>query len=660
MGLREISGGFDWRDGHQVVRVEAWGPDSVRVRVGLTGVRDDVPGALGERPPAEVDVKVGAESAVLVNGKLRVELGEGLLRFVREDTQTELLAEERIHFWWPGARLFTSNGNGYHRIAQNFRAYPGERLYGLGQHQHGLFDQKGAVVELVQRNSEVSIPFLLSSRGYGLLWNTPAVGRVELGVTGTRWVADSARQIDYWLTAGDPADVLRSYADATGHAPEFPEWAAGFWQSKLRYRSQEELLRVAREYRDRGLPLSVIVVDFFHWTHLGEWRFDPAEWPDPAAAIRELDEMGVKLMVSVWPSVSPLSELHPVMLERGLLIATEQGPPFHADWPDKGVEGEVGVSFYDASNPEARAFLWEQVKRNYYDLGVRVWWLDACEPELKPGTPANLLTHDGPGLEVLNAYPANNARGFYEGMRAEGETEIITLNRSAWAGSQRWGAALWSGDIPATFESLGAQIRAGLNVALSGIPWWTTDIGGFHGGDQDSPEYRELMVRWFQYGALCPLFRLHGFRDPEVPLHPTMTGGPNEVWSYGEQAYEHITAAMRLREALRPYVVAQMRVASETGLPPMRPLFVDHPGDEAAWAVDDQFLFGPDLLVAPVHRLGQRSREVYLPAGTRWTDAATGVLHEGGQTLLVDAPLDRIPLFVREGAHVPGLDVEER
>ncbi|MBY8851969.1 family 31 glucosidase, partial [Saccharothrix sp. MB29] len=193
-----------------------------------------------------------------------------------------------------------------------------------------------------------------------------------------------------------------------------------------------------------------------------------------------------------------------------------------------------------------------RVKRNYYDHGVRVWWLDACEPELKPGAPENLLTHDGPGLEVLNAYPVNNARAFFEGMRAEGETEIITLNRSAWAGSQRYGAALWS--------------------------------------------------------------------------------------------------AMRLRERLRPYVLEQMRVATETGLPPMRPLFVDFPHDEAAWAVDDQFLFGPDLLVAPVYRHGERSREAHLPAGARWTDHATGEVHEGGRTVLADAPLHRIPLFVRDGA----------
>jgi alpha-D-xyloside xylohydrolase len=651
--FREVPRGIEWRDGHQVVLVEAWGESSVRVRVGLKGVRDDVRGALLDPPVDVTECELGVDKAVLVNGNLRVELGDGVVRFVRDDTGEELLAEEPIHFWWPGPRLFTSTGNGYHRVEQNFRAYESERLFGLGQHQHGLLDQKGAVVELVQRNAEVSIPLLISNRGYALLWNSPAVGRVELGRTATRWVSDSARQIDYWFSAGEPAALLSRYADVTGHAPEFPEWAAGFWQSKLRYRSQEELLEVAREHRRRGLPLSVIVCDFFHWTHLGEWRFDPQEWPDPAAAVRELDELGVKLMVSVWPSVSPLSEHYRTMLERGLFIATEQGPPVHADWPDKGVAAEIGVSFYDATNPEARAFVWQQVRENYYRHGIRIWWLDACEPEIRPGTFANLLTHDGPGLEVINAYPADHARAFYDGMRQEGETEIISLCRSAWAGSQRYGAALWSGDIDSTFDALGRQIRAGLNVALSGIPWWTTDIGGFTGGDPDSPEFRELMVRWFQYGVFCPLFRLHGTRLPWMPFTPAKTGGPNEVWSYGDEAYEHITAMLRLRERLRPYVLAQMRVASRSGIPPMRPLFVDFPDDASAWEVDDQFLFGPDLLVAPVYAYGARQRQVRLPSGPQWTDAWTGQVYEGGRTVTVEAPLGRIPVFLRDGADLP-------
>jgi alpha-D-xyloside xylohydrolase len=651
---REVDGALEWRGRHQVVLVEPWGEDSVRVRVGLNRVRDGIPGALLERPDDLGAVELAGGGGRVVNGRISAEVSaDGMLRFSLADTGAELVAEQRAHFWWPGPRLFVAGGGGYHRIEQRFRAYDGERIFGLGQHQHGLFDQKGAVIDLVQRNGEVTIPLLVSSRGYGLLWNCPATGRVELAGNGTRWVADSARQIDYWVTAGDPAAVLHHYAGVTGHAPMLPEWAAGFWQSKLRYRTQEELLAVAREHRRRGLPLSVIVADFFHWTHLGDWRFDPAGWPDPEGMVRELREMGVRLMVSVWPSVSPLSENYGAMLERGLLIATEHGPPVHADWADKDIEAHVQVSFYDPTNPEARRFVWEQARDHYYSIGVRVWWLDACEPELKPGTAENLLYHAGPGPEVTNLYPREHARAFSEGMRAEGETEIVSLCRSAWAGSQRYGAALWSGDIPATFESLRFQIRAGLNVALSGIPWWTTDIGGFHGGDPESPEFRELMVRWFQFGAFCPLFRLHGNREPCMEFQAAMTGGPNEVWSFGDEAYAVIRDLLFLRERLRPYLMEQMRAAHECGAPPLRPLFYEFPADDRAWSVDDQFLLGRDLMVAPVTRLGCRARDVYLPAGAAWTDAWTGAEHQGGATVRVDAPLERVPVLLRDGARLP-------
>jgi alpha-D-xyloside xylohydrolase len=653
--FREVTGGLECRDGHEVVRIEPWGTDSVRVRVAIDRVLDTAAGALGDRPAGTAEIKVGTDTARLVNGRLAVDIGaDGLLRFEQVETGEELLAEERAHFWWPGARLFAATGNGYHRLEQRFRAYPDEQLFGLGQHQHGRFDQKGLVLDLVQRNAEVTIPFLVSSRGYGLLWNSPAVGRVELAGNGTRWVSDSARQIDYWVTTGDePADLLAHYADATGHPPMLPEWAAGFWQSKLRYSSQDELLAVAREYRERGLPLDVIVCDFFHWHHLGDWRFDPEFWPDPAAMVRELQELGIRLMVSVWPSVSPLSDNYAPMLARGLLIGSEYGAPVHASWTDKGVDAEIQVSFYDSTNPEARQYIWDQVREHYYALGIRVWWLDACEPEINPGTPANMLFAAGPGPEVANAYPALHARGFYEGMTAAGETEIVSLCRSAWAGSQRWGAALWSGDIPATFESLADQIRAGLNVALSGLPWWTTDIGGFHGGDPSTPYFRELIVRWFQFGAFCPLFRLHGDRAPRMPHNPARTGGPNEVWSFGPDAYEIIRQVMFLRERLRPYLMEQMRTAHESGLPPLRPLLLGFPADAACWTVDDQFLLGPDVLVAPVTEFGARERTVYLPAGPMWTDAWTGAVHRGGQRVRAAAPLDRIPVFLRDGRALP-------
>ena len=663
--IRELGGALEWAARGETLRVEPWGPDAIRVRASVGPIHDGLPAALDDDPPPtggqEAQLKIENGTAQLVNGAITAQVSteetdhhQAMIRFVRTDDGTELLAEEPIHFWWPGPRLFAPAGNGYYRMEQRFRAYPGERLYGLGQHAHGQLDQKGVVIDLVQRNGEVTIPFLVSSRGYGLLWNNPGIGRAELATNGTRWVADSTRQIDYWVTAGSPAQVLRSYADATGYPPMLPDWAAGFWQCKLRYRTQDEMLAVAREHHRRGLPLAVIVADYFHWTHLGDWKFDPAEWPDPAALTAELGEMGVKLMVSVWPSVSPASENYTELAERGLLIGTEAGPLAHATWPDKGIPAPVGVAFYDATNPAAREFVWSRVRDNYQrPYGIDTWWLDACEPELRPGLQQNLRYHAGPGLAVGNLYPREHARAFYDGHRADGLPEGVTLVRSAWSGSQKYGAVLWSGDIPATYPSLRAQITAGLNVALSGVPWWATDIGGFSGGDPDDPEYRELIVRWFQYGAFCPIFRLHGFREPRPPFGLDQTGGHNEVWSFGQEAYDCIAGMLFLRERLRPYIMEQMAAAHTTGMPPMRPLLVDFPGDPAAWNVPDEFMFGPSLLVAPVAWHRAREREVYLPAGSRWTDAWTGAACGGGETVHVEAPLDRIPLFLRDGAALP-------
>ena len=678
MGLfHAVAGGLEWRGDGQFVRIEGWGPDAVRVRSGVGRLLDDLPGALLDRdhaagpdpvvdlPPAGSTVRspeaaIGAAigvtgpPAVLRHGDLRVEVTPaGVVGFARADG-TPLLTEQPAHFWWPGARHFDPLGNGRYRIEQRFEAYDDERLYGLGQHQHGLLDQKGATVDLVQRNTEVSIPFLLSSRGYGLLWNNPAVGLVDMATTGTRWTANQARQIDYWLTTADtPAKILSRYADTTGHSPLMPDWAEGFWQSRLRYRTQEELLAVAREYHRRGLPLSVIVADFFHWIALGDWAFDPADWPDPKQMVAELDAMGIKLMVSVWPSVNPVSENWDAMSEGGLLIGTEFGPATHSLWIDKPSSVPTPVAFYDSTNPEARAFVWDTVARNYGSLGISAFWLDACEPEVAPLHQANLRFWAGHGAEVANLYPREHARTFFEGATADGGQPSVSLCRSAWAGSQRYGTLLWSGDIGVDFPTLRRQIAAGLNTSLSGLPWWCTDIGGFHGGDPDDPAYREVMVRWFQFGALSPVFRMHGHREPRTSLGREISGGPNEVWSYGEQAYEIMTGYIALRERLRPYVHEQMVAAAEGGLPPMRALFLEFPQDPACWAVADQFLLGPDLLVAPVLEAGATSREVYLPAGAQWHDAWTGESFDGGRAHTCQAPLDRIPLFLRDGAHLP-------
>jgi alpha-D-xyloside xylohydrolase len=661
---------FEVRHLHEVLRVEAWGIDGVRVRAAQRQIPDHDIGALQVRPatPNDVQISFGENTATLVNGDLtvHVELSyeEGnifpTLRFVHSSDGHEILAEEHEHSWWPGARVFYGNRSGAGEIHQQFRAYDGERIYGMGQRTHGRLNHKGLALDLIQRNAEVSIPFMLSSRGYGFLWNNPAIGRVEFADNVTRWTATQSRAIDYFVAVGSPIEIMARYADATGHAPRLPAWASGFWQCKLRYRTQEELLEVAREHRRRGLPLSVIVCDFFHWTAMGDYKFDPAEYPDPKAMVDELDELGVRLMVSVWPMISPLSENYSHLRDEGMLIGADQGIEFQSTMRDKGMDVPLPIAVYDATNPRTREWVWSVIKENYFDVGIRAWWLDACEPELNPGHVANLSFFAGPGGEVACIYPRDNARMFADGMvSAAAETgnpadaETVLLCRSAWAGQQQYPAAVWSGDIPATWESLSAQVRAGLSIAVAGIPWWTTDIGGFHGGDPDDDNYRELMIRWFQFGAFCPLFRLHGNREPRMTTGWDMTGGPNEVWSYGPQALEIIAGIMAMRERLRPYLHEQLDRASTDGLPAMRPLFIDFPDDRQSWLVDDQMMFGPDVLVAPVLEAGARRRDVYLPAGAKWTHVWSGRVYPGGAMVDEDAPLHEIPVYLRDGAVVP-------
>jgi alpha-D-xyloside xylohydrolase len=343
------------------------------------------------------------------------------------------------------------------------------------------------------------------------------------------------------------------------------------------------------------------------------------------------------------------------MEARGFLVRSHRGLPLHLPFWDKGTDGHAFVRFYDATSPGARQFLWDKIVEGYSGYGIRLFWLDACEPEVRPECPDNLVYHLGQGTEVHNVYPREHARGFADGLRARGEDKPLVLCRSAWAGSQRYGAAVWSGDTDSTFEALAAQVPAGLNIGISGIPWWTTDIGGFKGGDPSSPYFRELVVRWFQFSVFCPLFRLHGVREPGPLVGSGQTGAPNEVWSFGDQAYEIIRDQLALRERLRPYVMDQMVTASATGLPPMRAMFLEFPDEPTAWELADQFMFGPDVLVAPVTTAGARERSVYLPTGASWLDAWTGEPLNKTGWVTAAAPLERIPVFLREGGAFNGL-----
>ena len=645
----------------ETVRIESWGPDSLRVRASSGDIKDDLPSALlpHEAGSDSSVISIHKSSATMVNGAITAQICADVvdfedrvtLRFLQTGNGEELVAEDRLNLFWPGSRAYVAGSGGRSRLEQHFRSYDGERIYGLGQHPNGRLDQKGCALELIHRNMDVSIPFLVSSRGYGFLWNTPAVGRVILGANRTSWIAEAGHQIDYWITAGAPARILAHYADATGHTPEMPQWATGFWQSKLRYRTQDEFVAMVREHVGRGLPLSVAVIDYFNWPHAGDWRLDPEEWPDPKTMIEELRALGVHTMVSIWPNVSPLSENYSEMASRGLLIRDDAGPIFPVPFPEKGLSGLLPSALYDPTNPAAREFSWSRVKSGYFDLGIRDWWLDASEPELRSANLGSLRLAAGPADETINLYPREHARAFYEGMHAAGQEDVVLLIRAAWAGSQQYGTLVWSGDIAPTFESLGQQVRAGLNMAMSGIPWWTTDTGGFMGGDPSSDAYQELLVRWFEYSTFCPVLRLHGFREPLGDFAAEVTGGPNQVWSYGERAYGILRDLLGLRERLRPYIQAQMLEAHVSGLPPMRPLFVDYPADRTAWITDDEFLLGPDLLVAPVLAAGASERDVYVPNG-RWTGLWTDTECVGPCVVTVAAPLGRIPVFVHTDSDV--------
>lgn len=655
------------------VRIEPWGRDSLRVRATMLPEFSGQDWALTEPVEktetqiavTEVDHWVGdgsidkREQASIVNGRIKAVVNHaGVISFYRDGAlilreyfrayDGTISRESRclkvINREWKGVI-----GGSEYSLNVKFESNKGEKLFGMGQYQQDCMDLKGCVLELAQRNSQISVPFNLSSLGYGFLWNNPAVGRVTFGKNYYEWIARATREMDYWITAAStPKEILENYTAATGRAGMFPEDLMGLWQCKLRYRTQEEVLSVARKYQAEGIKIDQIVIDFFHWTVQGDWKFDKTYWPDPKAMIDELHAMGIKVIVSVWPSVDRRSENFGPMLERGLLMRTERGALQTYDYQGDCVE-------IDAFNPEARKYVWEVCKRNYYDLGIDAFWLDNSEPDLGVYDFDHYRYYAGPALSVSNAYPQMFSRTFYDEMSLLQTTPVVNLLRCGWAGSQKYGNLIWSGDVPSTFEALADQVQCGLNMGLAGISWWTTDIGGFMTDDVNDPDFRQLLIRWYQFAVYSPVLRMHGDRGPyNIPplderdwgggyLH---TGQPNELWSYGEENYAIMRKYYDLRLSLHDYIKSLFAEAHENGSPLLRAMFYEFPEDEKCWELQDQYMFGAKYLAAPILQLNQFRREVYLPAGT-WKLTSTGEAFRGGQTVTVDAPIDYMPVFER-------------
>lgn len=655
--FEERDGSLIFRENGETVMVTPWGENSLRVRATFRGEICEGSAALLEpaplKEPAVIEVK--EQSAVLTNGGIRAEFRMSqwgnALQMTFCDRNGRVLLQEIPNggALQKRARHFKALPGGVFRLKASFVSNPEEKIYGMGQYQQEVMDLKGCNLELAHRNSQASIPFYVSSLGYGFLWHNPAIGEVHFGSNTTEWVAEETEQLDYWITAGDtPARILKAYTLATGRAPMMPEYGLGFWQCKLRYYNQEQVLEIAREYKRRGIPVDVLVIDYYHWPRCGDWRFDEEYFPDPEAMVREVQDMGIQVMVSIWPQVDWRSENYDEMKQQGLLVRSNSGVDVQMVFHGNNV-------FMDATNPRTRRYVWEKCKKNYWDLGIRTFWLDEAEPEFGTYDYEDYRFHAGRVMQVGNLYPREYARLFYEGQQAEGQDPSVNLIRCAWAGSQRYGALVWSGDIMSDYEDFRKQICAGLHMGLSGIPWWTTDIGGFHNGNIHDQGFQELLIRWFQFGAFCPVMRLHGCRQPAEQIVNRAgevrewTGAENEIWSYGEENYEIMVKFIRVRELMRDYIRGLMREAHETGAPLMRPLFYEFPEDKFCWDVKDSYFFGPDILVAPICHEKAAGRKVYLPSGTFFIHAGTGRRYEGGAWVEVEAAIDTMPVFLREG-----------
>jgi alpha-D-xyloside xylohydrolase len=525
-----------------------------------------------------------------------------------------------------------SQPEGTYRIEDRFGVDAVEAIYGLGQHQNGMFNYRGAVVELGHANTDVAFPVLVSTKGYGLMWNTAAFtyfdNRFPLDMILNSAAADG---VDYYFMYGPEMDgIVRQYRAMTGHAPMLPAWAYGLFQSKDKYESQEEILKVAGEFRARHIPMDAIVQDWFWWKQGGEG--DPeynANFTNVPAELKTLHNEHVHAMISVWGQMDTTSKTFQEIQRRGFEIP--------------------GTHVYDPSSAEARDLYWNRLPGKLFADGWDAFWLDSAEPEeYWPHWGDAILRHKklamGSGLEYTNIFPFLHSNGVQENWKAAGTGKrVFLLTRSAFLGQQRVGASVWSGDVYSTWWALKHQIAAGLNFALSGYPYWTTDIGGYflpYEGYEKTAEYQELYARWFEYGVFCPIFRTHGHRPK------------NEMWVW-DKVFPSLLEFDKLRYRLLPYIYAEAWQISSDDSTIMRPLPMDFRADAQTWDKSEEFMFGPSLLVTAVTRQGAKDQAVYLPAGAKWFDFWTGTATDGGREVTQAAPVERIPLNVRAGSILP-------
>jgi alpha-glucosidase/alpha-D-xyloside xylohydrolase len=553
---------------------------------------------------------------------------------------------------------------GFFNVAAIFDSPANEHYYGLGQQQKGWMDLRGHEIRCWHDygaigGEDVCVPFMVSSRGYGLVWDNPSKTTIDLGFNNRNvWSSEVGNRVSYFVVAGKTSDeIYEGYRLLTGITHMLPRAVYGYIQSKAIYPTQQQVLDVARQYREKNLPLDVMVVDFMNMTKSGALDLDPKRWPDPAGMNRELHAMDVRTLLSVWPHFAPGTQFYDMLKSKGWLIHAPNGQP------DMGWDPQTIGPNIDTTNPEAARWWWDEIRDRYVKPdGFDSIWLDETEPDIDP---AKDMFYVGSGTRFYNIYPLFHTASVYEGFRRDyGDSRrVMILARAAYLGAQRNGTVFWSSDISSTWDMLKRSIPAGLNFTASGLPYWDTDIAGFSSPEISADyraahkplidgseardvignyeDYPELFVRWFEWGTFQPVMRAHGER-----MH-------NEVWSYGKQAEQILAKYLRLRYQLLPYTYSIAYRSYQTGAPYMRALFMDFPNDPKAANIPDEYMYGPAFLVAPVTQQGAVHRMVYLPAGCDWYNYWTNARLHGGQTVVVNAPIDTLPLFVRAGSIVP-------
>jgi alpha-D-xyloside xylohydrolase len=618
------------------LKLQVFAPDIIRVVYGSSEAISKAKSFTVTGKPASARWKVAddANEIRLITNELDVHVNKisGIVSFYDANGQV-ILAEKT---------------NGERLTKQSFELSGGEAIYGLGQHPNGLMNYRGASIRLRQENGEIAVPMLVSSRGYGVLWDNPAVTNVKVGSAEEAnplltFSNDAADVVDYYFIYGPQLDkVIAGYRQLTGAAPMLSKWTWGFWQCRERYKTQKELLDVVAEYRKRDIGLDGIIQDWQYWKP-GQWgshEFDPKRYPDPTQMVKAVHDANAHIIISVWPKFDANTQTQLELEKAGVLYSKK----FLSVYP-KGQN-----MWYDPFNDKGRQIYWKQISKNLFSRGFDGWWLDASEPELsgKWGEMKNIATAQGPGSKVYNAWPLLHTTAVYQGQRAETSAKrVFILTRSAYAGQQRNAAVAWSGDIKGTWDVFPKQIPAGLNFCLSGIPYWNTDIGGFFSGNPADPNYTELFTRWFQFGAFCPMFRVHG------------TNYPKEIWRFNEATQQIMAEYIKLRYHLLPYIYSCSWQVTSKGYTMMRPLVMDFQNDPNVFDVTDQYMFGPALMVNPVTKRGVTSRSIYLPQGTTWTDFWTGKSYPGGQTIDAAAPIGTLPIFIKAGSIIPyGPEIE--